>query len=122
MALAVAPVAVGLMDKEAVIEYSSTAAKAALFNASLRAVTVRGAQELSSDREAGTIRGLIPVSGGQAAYEFAILVDANGRTSKLRISGKSASVFKLHLGTSAEFVEGVVRDIESGLGSKLTRI
>lgn len=119
MALAIAPFVAGMADKPANFEYQSTAKKAALFNASLRTLTARGADGISSDRETGTLRGSISVSGGQAAYELAISIDELSSGSKIRVSGKSASVFKMDLSTSTKFVEGFVADLETNLGSKL---
>ena len=120
MALALAPVANAMTDKPVSWEYTTTARKAAVFNAALKALNTKGSTE-SSDRETGTIRGSVTVSMGQAAYEVVISVEEERGKTKLRVSAKLAGVYKFDLKNSSDLANELVEDIERQLGTKLVR-
>jgi len=122
MALAVVPFANGLLDKDATMSFTSNVKRATLFNATLKAFNAKSAEELSSDRETGTVRGTITVSKGQAAYEVAIQISDDGARSKAQLTAKSSSVYKLDLQSSKDFANDFVIEIERQLGSKLQRL
>lgn len=122
MALVLAPAVNGLMDKDATVQYSSSASRPALYNATLRALNAKGADGINSDRETGIIRCSVSVTMGQAAYEVNVQIDDDGPRSKLRMTSKSASMYKLDFKRSSEFSAEVITEIERQLGSKLQRI
>ncbi|MDB5870661.1 MAG: hypothetical protein JWQ07_103 [Ramlibacter sp.] len=120
MALALAPIANSFTDKPVSWQYTTTAKKPVVFNAALKALNAKGIAE-SVDREAGSIRGTVTVTGGQAAYNVTLSVEDRGGRTSLRVDAKLEGMMKFDLKNSSDLANEIVKDIERQIGATLER-
>lgn len=123
MALAVAPllpIANSFTDRPVSWNYTTTARHSEVFNAALKTLTARGTQELAADRETGSIRGTVVVSG-MTAYIVTVLVENKGAKTTLQMTTKLETISKFDLKNSSDIANELVQDIERQIGAKLER-
>lgn len=120
MALALAPVANSFTDKPVSWHYTTTAKRPAVFNAALKALDAKGTAE-SIDRESGSIRGTVTVTGGQAAYNVVLSIEEKSGKTGLRVDTKLEGIMKFDFKNSSDLAKELVNDIERQIGATLER-